>query len=196
MPIIEAAIANPHISIPIATSLASSLYRFFSPDEAKRLQDETIEGMTQFRDRLARHAFGEFSVSDIESIQRSSQPQVNQVAAGVSTRGLGQSGAGGQIIAEAQQRPFTEAREEALRVLPQADANLFQASRQLLNDNSFMDDIVAISKLLAKRKFKGDNDIVPGIVGDIYGSVMGQGYQIPSTGIDGDFTFQDYLGSK
>ena len=163
---------NPEISIPVATTA----YRFFFPDKQKELMNEVLESQTNFRDMLARHAYGNFTATEREQIQAAAEPQVNQIAGGVAARGLGTSGAGAQVIAQAQQAPIQQAQRNALQALPAADANLLQAT-QLLDDGSFMEDITAIAGLLAKKR--GRSDEVNDAIGIIFNSTMGQGYSIP-----------------
>ena len=143
------ALANPSVSIPIGTSLASSLYRFIRPDRARELQADVLESQTQFRDMLARQAFGNFTAAERQQIASAAEPRVNQVAANVARRGLGGSGAGAQIISQAQQRPFEVAQQQALRALPGMNASLLRGSQLLMDDGSFFDDLGAIARDLA-----------------------------------------------
>ena len=151
------ALANPQVSIPIATSLASSLYRFIRPDRARELQEDVLQRQTEFRDRLARQAFGNFTSAERQAIAGAAEPQVNQVAANVARRGLGGSGAGAQIISEAQQRPFEVAQQQALRALPSINASLLRGSQLLMDDGSFFDDLGAIARDLALATEAGDD---------------------------------------
>lgn len=157
------ALANPQVSIPIATSLASSLYRFIRPDRARQLQEDVLQSQTEFRDRLARQAFGNFTAAERQQIADAAEPQVNQVAANVARRGLGGSGAGAQIIAQAQQRPFEVAQQQALQALPGANQSLLRSRRGgvtpslLMDDGSFFDDLGAIARDLALATEAGDD---------------------------------------
>ena len=151
------AVANPDQSIPIATTLASSLYRFISPDRARQLQEDVLESQTQFRDMLARQAFGNFTAAERQQIQAATEPQVNQIAANVARRGLGGSGAGAQIISQAQQRPFEVAQQQALQALPGVNQSLLRGSRLLMDDGSFFDDLGAIARDLALATEAGDD---------------------------------------
>lgn len=151
------ALENPSVSIPVATTLASSLYRFIRPDRARELQADVLESQTQFRDMLARRAFGNFTAAERQQIAGASEPQVNQVAANVARRGLGGSGAGAQIISEAQQRPFEVAQQQALRTLPGINASLLRGSQLLMDDGSFFDDLGAIARDLALATEAGDD---------------------------------------
>ena len=173
---------NPE-SWPLLTSAVSSLYRFIRPDRQRELQKDVLESQTQFQEMLARQAFGNFSAAERQQIAAAAEPQVNQVAANVSSRGLGTSGAGAQIIAQAQQRPFEVAQQQAMQALSGANATLLQGSQYLLDDNSFFDDIVAIAKLLRKRHLKNDTSdaLVQDSASALFTTVMGQGYQPPET---------------
>ena len=151
------ALANPQVSIPIATSLASSLYRFIRPDRARQLQEDVLQSQTEFRDRLARQAFGNFTAAERQQIAGAAEPQVNQVAANAARRGLGGSGAGAQIISQAQQRPFEVAQQQALRAFPGINASLLRGSQLLMDDGSFFDDLGAIARDLALATEAGDD---------------------------------------
>ena len=157
------ALANPSVSIPIGTTLASSLYRFIRPDRARELQADVLESQTQFRDILARRAFGNWTAAERQQIAAAAEPQVNQVAANVARRGLGGSGAGAQIISQAQQRPFEVAQQQALQALPGMNASLLRGRRGgvtpslLMDDGSFFDDLGAIARDLALATEAGDD---------------------------------------
>ena len=151
------ALANPQWSIPIGTTLISGLNRWINPDKARELQMDVLESQTQFRDMLARQAFGNFTAAERQQIAAAAEPQVNQVAANVARRGLGGSGAGAQIISQAQQRPFEVAQQQALRALPGMNASLLQGSQLLMDDGSFFDDLGAIARDLALATEAGDD---------------------------------------
>ena len=151
------ALANPQWSIPIGTTLISGLNRWINPDRARELQMEVLDSQTQFRDMLARQAFGNFTAGERQRIAGAAEPQVNQVAANVARRGLGGSGAGAQIISEAQQRPFEVAQQQALRALPGVNASLLRGSQLLMDDGSFFDDLGAIARDLALATEAGDD---------------------------------------
>lgn len=151
------ALANPSVSIPIGTTLASSLYRFIRPDRARELQTDVLESQTQFRDMLARQAFGNFTAAERQQIAAAAEPQVNQIAANVARRGLSGSGAGAQLISQAQQRPFEVAQQQALRALPGMNASLLRNSQMLMDDGSFFDDLGAIARDLALATEAGDD---------------------------------------
>lgn len=175
---------------PLLTSATSSLYRFIRPDRQRELQKDVLESQTQFRDMLARQAFGNFTAAERQAIAAAAEPQVNQVAANVSARGLGTSGAGAQIITQAQQRPFEVAQQQAMQALSGANATLLQGSQYLLDDNSFFDDIVAIAKLLRERHLKNDttDQITQDAANTLTTAVMGQGYMPPETAATSRFS--------
>ena len=140
--------SNPWI-IPTATSAASSLFRAINPDRQAQIRDNVINSQINFRDRLARRAFGEFTPSDREQIAQAAEPQVNQIAAGVAARGLGGSGAGAQVIRQAQQAPFQQAQQQAVHALPVYDQAILGSANMLMNDGSFLDDLQATAALIA-----------------------------------------------
>ena len=138
--------------IPLATSAASAVYRSLAPDRAVEIRDNVLNSQIELRNTLARRAFGNFTPAEQSNIRRSAEPQVNAVQANVASRGLGSSGAGGQVIAEAQQRPFEVAQQRAEQALPIYDqALLGSANSLLMNDGSFFDDLNAIASLIAEE---------------------------------------------
>ena len=160
MPFLPAAAAfvsaNPWV-IPAATSVASAAYRAITPDRQAELREGVLNSQLMFRDQLARRAFGDFTESDRQQIMQANEPQVNQIASGVARRGLGGSGAGAQVIAQAQQRPFDVAQQQALRALPAFDAQVSGSMQALMGDNSFFEDLQATAALITEELDK-DNE--------------------------------------
>lgn len=148
--------SNPWI-IPTATSAISALYRAITPDRQAELRDDVLNSQLQFRNMMARRAFGDFTAADQQQIMQASEPQVNMIASNVARRGLGGSGAGAQVIAEAQQRPFFEAQRQAQQTLPILDAQITQATQALMGDGSFFEDLQATAALIAEE-LKTDPD--------------------------------------
>lgn len=151
------ALANPQYSIPIGTTLVSGLKRLISPDRQRELQMDVLNSQTRFRDVLARRAFGNFTAAERQQIAAAAEPQVNQVAANVSRRGLGGSGAGLQVISQAQQRPFEVAQRQALQALPSVNASVLDASRLLMDDGGFLRELGALAQELALASEAGDD---------------------------------------
>ena len=125
--------SNPEATLAIAQT-GNTLLQHIKPDRRKELVDDVLNSQTQFRDRLARQAFGNFTAAERQQIQAAAEPQVNQVAANVARRGLGTSGAGAQIIAQAQQAPFLHAQQNAMGFLPVANTALLASSQMLGTD--------------------------------------------------------------
>ena len=138
--------------IPLATSAASAVYRSLNPERAMQIRENVLNSQMELRNTIARRAFGVLTPADADTIKRQAEPQVNAVQANVASRGLGSSGAGAQVIAEAQQGAFTQAREQAQQMLPVYDqAILGSANALLMNDGSFFDDLNAIASLIAEE---------------------------------------------
>ena len=93
-------VANPEV-IPAITSVGSSIYESLFPDEAKQIQLEVLEDQKNFRRMLSRQSRGIFTGSERDAIARGAEPTVNRIAGNVAARGLGGSGAGAQVVAEA-----------------------------------------------------------------------------------------------
>ncbi len=158
--------ANPGPSLAVGTQLVKGLYRLLTPDRARELQMEVLESQKRFRDRLARQSFGDFTAAERQQIRRASAPGVNKIASGVAQRGLGTSGAGAQIIAEAQQAPFLAAQQTATQALSGANTALLGGVKDLVDDGSFFDDLLAISKELEKFKDPKEETETNGTNGD------------------------------
>lgn len=135
--------------VPLLTSGANALFRSLSPDRAMQIRDKVLNSQIETRNMIARRAFGHLTPAEAQSIEQGAEHQVNAVQANVASRGLGSSGAGAQVIADAQQQPFHEAQQQALNALPILDQALWQNTTALmLNDGSFTDDLQAVAQLI------------------------------------------------
>lgn len=136
--------------IPLAGAGIRGLYSLISPDRQSELLAEVLEGQTAFRNALARRAFGKMTPAETQEVKRGAEGQVNAVAGTVASRGLGSSAAGAEVVADAQQDAFAQARQEALAALPAHDQAIFQNVQSLFeSDTSFNEDLSAVIKLLA-----------------------------------------------
>ena len=144
--------ANPGPSLTVGTHLAKGLYNLIKPDRARELQMDVLKSQKILRDQLARQAFGGFTAAERQQIRRAASPEINKIAGDIATRGLGTSGAGAQIIAEAQQAPFLKAQQSATQALSGANKALLDATKPLIDDSSFFEDLLAISKELKEFK--------------------------------------------
>jgi len=146
------AASNPQISIPIGTSIASGIYRTLSPNRAAEIQAGVLNSQVQFRNTLAARALGRFTPADRQQMQEAAEPQLNQISANIARRGLGGSGAGQQVLAQAQLAPYLQAQAQAQQNLPVYDQQLLQSANALLmNDSSFIDDLTAIAALIGEE---------------------------------------------
>ena len=136
---------------PMLATAGKQIYRAISPDRQAEIYANVLESQINYRNTLLQRAYGHFTPADVQDIQRSAEPAVNAIAQGVSARGLGTSGAGAQIIAEAQQRPFTQAQQQAQAQLPQWDIMIMQNAKALMGDPSFFSDIDSIVQLLIEE---------------------------------------------
>ena len=125
----------------VAPTIVGSIYEGLFPDEAKKIQMQVLEDQKNFRRMLSRQSRGVFTSSEREAIARGAEPTVNRVAGGVAARGLGGSGAGAQVIAQAQQAPFLQAQTAATQALSGANSQAFAMATQLVGDNSFFEDL-------------------------------------------------------
>ena len=135
--------------VPLATSGVRALHNLIAPDRQAQILSEVLAGQTEFRNSLARRAFGHITPDEASDIREGGAAQVNAVAGNVASRGLGSSPAGADIVSEAQQQVFTQARREALAALPAHDQAIAMTVQSLFsNDNSFNEDLSAITTLL------------------------------------------------
>ena len=130
---------------------AKQIIRGISPDRQMQIYEKVLQSQIDYRNTLLQRAYGHFTPADVQDIQRSAEPAVNAIAQGVAARGLGTSPAGAQIIAEAQQRPFTQAQQQAQAQLPQWDMMIMQNAQALMGDPSFFSDIDSIVQLLIEE---------------------------------------------
>ena len=137
--------------LPAGVGALSAASRFLSPDRASQIYGEVLQNRQENYNRIQRQAFGNFSAQDRERIKAAAEPQVNQVAGTVARRGLGGSGAGAQIIAGAQQAPFTAAQQSAMAALPEYEAAVLDTAKSLKGDGSFFSDIQEIASLLVQE---------------------------------------------
>lgn len=198
------ALNNPQSVLAVA-QVGNSLYRHINPDRRTELINDTLNSQTQFRDMLARQAFGNFTAAERQQIQAANEPQVNQVAANVSSRGLGTSGAGAQIITQAQQAPLQFAQQNAMQALPGANQNLL-ASSQYLAKNDTVGQL--LSSLQGKLALLNDDQEVALTFTDLFNELMGvqptteetsetsgQGYQSNSPFLTGGILDQSGLNT-
>ena len=148
---IEEFIGENPLATGAATAGLSALYRAIQPDRAAQIYGSVLDSQIETRNKLARQAYGHFTAAEREGIRTAAEPQVNQIAGTVARRGLGGSGAGAQVIAEAQQAPFTTAQQTAAATLPQYDAMLMQTAQGMMGDGSFFSDLQSIASLIGEE---------------------------------------------
>ena len=124
----------------------SALYGAISPNRGKELQDEIIEGYRELRSTAQRQARGQFTPTEREQMRTAAQPQLQQVAGSVASRGLGSSPAGAAITAGAEQAVFANAQRLAAHQEMVVSREGFMAASELAQrDASFFEDLQAIS---------------------------------------------------
>ena len=152
---------------------------------------QVLEDQKNFRRMLSRQSRGIFTGSEREAIARGAEPQVNRIAGGVASRGLGGSGAGAQVIAEAQQAPFLQAQDSATQALSNANRQAFDMASQLISDDSFFNDMSklvsdlteldALNKLKEVAKRKQADEEIDGMLGFIREALAKSGEQLISS---------------
>ena len=148
-PITTAAVVKTAAPFLIKT-IGQSIYERLFPDEAKQIQLEVLEDLKNFKRMLSRQSRGVFTSAERQAIKSGAEPTVNRIAGGVAARGLGGSGAGAQVIAQAQQAPFLQAQTAATQALSAADARLFRMAGKLVRDDNFYNDINKVTQNIAK----------------------------------------------
>ena len=156
--------------LPTAISTgARAIYNLIAPDRKAQIFTDVLAAQTEFRNTLARRAFGHLTPREVEEVEQQGNAQVNAVAANVASRGLGSSPAGAETIANAQGQVFSQARQEALSALPAYDTLIAQGARQLMaSDNSFNEDLTAIVRLLTAElnedpEARNDPDLIASV---------------------------------
>lgn len=111
----------------IGLPIAGGLYNTIFPNKVKQIQMEVIDSMRDRRKRLVRMARGNFTPAERQDIRKGAEPGLNRLAGNLAQRGLGTSGAGAQVMAQAQVQPFTEAQANAEQMVGQADTSITAA---------------------------------------------------------------------
>ena len=107
--------------------IVGGLYNAIFPNKIKQIQMEVIDSMQDRRRRLARMARGDFTGAEREEIARGAEPGLNKLAGNIAQRGLGTSGAGAQVMAQAATEPYTQAQANAERLVGQVDTSITAA---------------------------------------------------------------------
>lgn len=163
-----------------------------SDDTAKKLQEEVLNERLNQAKRLKRQALGQFTSEERAMIRTGAEPTLTQIQGNLAERGISQSGAGGQIIAQAQQRPFLQAQAQAAAGINPALMGASQAATQLsaieqaenqalFSDlNRFAKSMMILQGLKAdpNSSFQGNSDLDN--VADIFfknlDAIRGQGF--------------------
>ena len=147
--------AAPYVIQGGLTGIAA-LKDLIAPSRAKELEEEVLEGYSELRRTAQRQARGQFDPQEREQIRAAAQPQLQQVAGTIASRGLGSSPAGAQIAANAEQQVFSDAQLRAQQMEQVVNRDLFNMTQALINgDQSFLEDLQAISKSLFYLRERG-----------------------------------------
>lgn len=124
----------------------SALYGAIAPSKARELQEEVIDGYRDLRKTAQRQARGQFTPQENEQMRAAAQPQLQQVAGSVASRGLGSSPAGAAITAGAEQEVFQNAQRQAVVQEQIVNREAFAAASAMVEeDASFFEDIRALA---------------------------------------------------
>ena len=136
----------------------SALYGAIAPNRGKELQDEVVDGYRQLRQTAQRQARGQFTPSERSMMRANAQPQLQQVAGSIASRGLGSSPAGAQIAAGAEQAVFTNAQRLAAQQEMVVNREAFMAATELVQrDEGFFQDLQRIASAYAQLRELGLN---------------------------------------
>lgn len=128
----------------------SSLYGAIAPNRGRELQTEVVEGYRELRKTAQRQARGQFTPGERSEIRSSAQPQLQQVAGSVASRGLGSSPVGASLAAAAEQAVFSNAQQLAAAQEQIVNREAFMAASELVQrDAGFFEDLKAISATYA-----------------------------------------------
>lgn len=142
-----AAAKNPVVQT-VGLAGVGGLYNLISPDKQKQIMRGVLDDVALHQKGELRRSRGQFTAQEREQIMRQSEPQVNQVAANVASRGLGTSPAGAQIVAGAQQAPFQYAQQQAAESVPRTAQLLMNLSRGMSGNQQFHQLLGSISQSL------------------------------------------------
>ena len=149
--------------VPLASFGVKQIGNLIAPNRQGEIIQSVLQSQIDFRDQIARRAFGRLTPRDHQQLQMQAEPQVNAIAGNVASRGLGSSPAGAAIVGDAQAQAYSQARQEALQALPMYDQNLMRTFATLRTDNSFNEDIDTTAQLLYDllNKKKQNNEPMP-----------------------------------
>jgi hypothetical protein len=144
------ATGNPYLAaLSIGLPLVGGLWDSFIESPRERLEKEILQARRERLGELRRQAKGHFTPAERQDIHRANEPVLNRVAANIAQRGLDTSGAALEVLAQAEQAPFIEARQQARVQLDDYELKTFDLSRQLMEeDDGFLGDIQGITQYL------------------------------------------------
>ena len=130
---------------PVGAAALSGIYGAIAPNRAKELQDKIIQGYDERRERAQRMARGQFTPDERSQIRTAAQPQLQQVAGSIASRGLGSSPAGAAIAAGAEQQVFRNAQQMAIAEESIVNREAFAATVQMADeDEGFFQSLQSI----------------------------------------------------
>ena len=159
----------------------------------KKLMDDLVKYQFEQHNQLVRQSQGDFTPADIRQIRQANRHQVNRVASDVAQRGLGTSEAGVDFIAQAQRAPFDEAQQRAQAALPAATQAAFNIGKQLIGDDSFIEDLGHVTKLLTTLRGQNRDRTDPNVDGAVGDLVEIQKGLLRDLGGPGDISVEDKL---
>lgn len=199
-------VAGPAIaSLPVVGGIYS---RFFGGEDAQQIQQEVLDEQLSLNRMRKRQARGQFTDAERQDIMEANEPVVNRVADNVAARGLDESGAGAQIVGDAQRQPFVEAQRRADALLSTSNMTAFNMAKELAADDSFWEDLTGLAENLEFLRQKNGDDgssstgdkNVDGSLDQIYRllDIIGKVAQVASTAAsqgEGEGPAQGLIGS-
>ena len=137
-------------------SAVGGIYGMINPNRGRELQEEVVNSYRQLRETAQRQARGQFTPSERTQMRAAAQPQLQQVAGSVASRGLGSSPAGAAITAGAEQAVFTNAQRLAAQQELIVNRDAFAAATDLVQrDDGFFQDLQGIAAAYAQIRAMG-----------------------------------------
>lgn len=135
---------------------AGKLYDKFTETPREALEAEILQARRERLADLRRHAKGEFTPRERRDIRRANEHVLNRVATSLAMRGIQNSGAAGELIAQAEMAPFLQMQKQAQTQLDNYELKTYELAHKLIGeDDNFVTDLMDI---LFETDKKGDGN--------------------------------------
>ena len=132
------------------------LYDQLTETPREALEAEILQARRERLADLRRHAKGEFTPRERQDIRRANEHILNRVATSLAMRGIQNSGAAAELIAQAEMAPFLQMQKQAQIQLDNYELQTYELARKLMGeDDNFVTDLMDI---LFETDNKGDGN--------------------------------------